>query len=344
MEIEPNYKIKNSSSIIRYINHTINNFQDVAEFISNICVPCTKLKIMYETSKSLILQTSDERLVIKFYTERHGTVIHEGSISSELAAMRSDLFPTILGTFHNAKIGIIVSKYVGVDSFEILSSDNNRATELTQSFCAGLVSAVDIVHQQGWTHRDIKLENVVYCETDQRWRLIDFGLATKHDCPARIAGTPPFFIPHDDTKTLTHTHRVESDMFASAMAILSFAGVICPQTKFCAQCIYNKKNSLCFRLGKCNDPRLYRINLEWINDLANEKYILPPRISKLTNHIKLSAAVVRAALYPYRFYKYLAWDCKTLKWDFLLKNDERSFSNTSDVYGAWERLRLLVKY
>lgn len=341
MEIEPNSSIKNSLAIIRYLKCSMKNHPDASEFMCNSCAPSKRLCILFETSKSYVLKTADGRLVVKVYMKEPHAVVNEAFICGKLATERSDLFPAVIGTFHNDTFGIIIFKDVGLDAFEILSASTYRASALTTSFSTGLTEAVDVLHDHGWTHRDIKLENIVYCETEQKWRLIDFGLAVQHGTDTRPAGTPPLFIPYEN-ETITHAQRIDSDRYAAAMTILSFVGVIYPHKMFCEHCIQNTKNSICFVGGICKQSNLFRINIEYMRALANQNIILPPRVSdhpKLVELISLSASVVLAALYPFRFYKYLAWNSRTCKWETYAKHNGRVDSSSSDVHAAWQRLR-----
>ena len=341
MEIEPNSTIKNSLAIIRYLKCSMKNHPDAVEFICNSCAPSKRLCILFETSKSYVLNTADGRLVVKVYTKEPHAVVNEAYICGKVATDRSDLFPAVIGTYHNDTLGIIIFKNVGLDAFEILSASRLRASALTTSFSAGLTEAVDVLHGHGWTHRDIKLENIVYCETEQKWRLIDFGLAVQHGTYTRPAGTAPLFIPHEN-ETITHSQRIDSDRYAAAMSILAFVGVIDPYKRFCDHCIRDTKNSFCIVGGICMRSNLFCINIEYMHALSNEIIILPPRVSNhpnLVEIIRLSASVVLAALYPFRFFKYLAWNFRSCKWETYDKQDGRVYSSSSDVHAAWQRLR-----
>ena len=344
MELDTNSSILNSPAIIHYIEEVIQNHPDAYEFIFNSCSQMKQFCIWFETSKSYVLKTVDERFVLKIYFKEPGAVINEALICGDLATKRADLFPMVIGTYHNDKFGMIVSKHVGQDAFEVLSSSLHRASLLTMQLATGLLEAVDVLHQHEWTHRDIKLENIVYSDTDKKWRLIDFGLAVKKEMKTRPAGTPPLFLPHENVSIpITHSQRVDSDRYAAAMAILTFAGLIYPHSKFCETSIQNtKNNSICFVGGKCSRPLFYRINVEWLYNINNKKVILPSRIAdhpKLLELMELSTSVVLAALYPFRFCKYLVWNFRTSKWETYGTQDRRSYSDSGDIHAAWQKLR-----
>jgi serine/threonine-protein kinase len=73
----------------------------------------------------------------------------------------------------------------------------DRAVKITLSIC----DALDYMHKHGVVHRDLKPENVMV-GTDDRIKLIDFGIAMKSDArrltyagPSPLLGTPDYISP-----------------------------------------------------------------------------------------------------------------------------------------------------
>ncbi|ORZ34071.1 kinase-like domain-containing protein [Catenaria anguillulae PL171] len=63
---------------------------------------------------------------------------------------------------------------------------------------AQLVSAVGYLHEKGWVHRDIKLDNVLLTNDGKQIRLCDFGLTVRYSWTQPLksfAGSPPFASP-----------------------------------------------------------------------------------------------------------------------------------------------------
>lgn len=56
-----------------------------------------------------------------------------------------------------------------------------------------IVSGVKFLHDNGVAHRDIKLENVIFC--NDKWKLTDFGHATKKQISHNFVGTLDYLPP-----------------------------------------------------------------------------------------------------------------------------------------------------
>jgi serine/threonine protein kinase/pSer/pThr/pTyr-binding forkhead associated (FHA) protein len=74
--------------------------------------------------------------------------------------------------------------------------------DLALRLFAQLAGAVAALHDAGIVHRDIKAENVMYLEDEERLVLLDFGIAREIDCPAStttrmnlVRGTPGYMAP-----------------------------------------------------------------------------------------------------------------------------------------------------
>jgi eukaryotic-like serine/threonine-protein kinase len=75
-------------------------------------------------------------------------------------------------------------------------------TDLALRLFAQLAGAVAALHEVGIVHRDIKSENVMYLEQEERLVLLDFGIAREIDRPAStttrmnlVRGTPGCMAP-----------------------------------------------------------------------------------------------------------------------------------------------------
>ncbi len=68
-----------------------------------------------------------------------------------------------------------------------LSLADDSCSHNLLSFSRALVQAIVRMHEQDWTHGDIKLENVV--KRGLVWKLIDFGCSRHAIDPPMLGGT-----------------------------------------------------------------------------------------------------------------------------------------------------------
>jgi serine/threonine protein kinase len=104
-------------------------------------------------------------------------------------------------------IFIVMEKCVGEDLFTWLTRRKAQSKRESLRIIRDIAEGLSYVHRQGWSHSDIKLENVVM-DADGRAKLIDFGYAKQ----ARTAG--------DDEKSGT--------VLYAAPELLT-SGAYCPQ-------------------------------------------------------------------------------------------------------------------
>ena len=85
-------------------------------------------------------------------------------------------------------LGEILMTYAGRDIFEVfemqLSLEDSRKHKcftLNQMSVMGmqLISQMEILHKLGYTHGDLKFQNICYNEETRLYTIIDFALVTK---------------------------------------------------------------------------------------------------------------------------------------------------------------------
>ena len=99
-----------------------------------------------------------------------------------LKKIRSDLFPKFRKIFiENNKIHILFDFVMGVELFEVISSDlENKIITKQQSikYILYMGKCIKALHDEGFVHLDIKLENFLLTGRNPlRLKLIDFGTA-----------------------------------------------------------------------------------------------------------------------------------------------------------------------
>ena len=73
----------------------------------------------------------------------------------------------------------IYMEYCGSSLFEIVSVQRNSTESKWKGYMVQITNAIDYLHKNNITHRDVKLENI--CVLDGHIRLIDFGLSHQYD-------------------------------------------------------------------------------------------------------------------------------------------------------------------
>jgi len=113
----------------------------------------------------------------------------------------------------------IISRYLaGENLLEVISSKNYDTNRLAKMFLDQMLPAVQFLHEHQITHRDIKLENIIYNTETNTFTLIDFGLACVKDCPGEVQGTPGYIHP-DVFKAPNTVNYRKSDVFALGIVL-----------------------------------------------------------------------------------------------------------------------------
>lgn len=97
-------------------------------------------------------------------------------------------FPIIISAKLSSSLGEIMMSYVGKDIFEVFNIERSlndpaqhRGLSLQQISQLGMqiISQLEILHKMGYTHGDLKFQNICYNEETKRYSLIDFALVTR---------------------------------------------------------------------------------------------------------------------------------------------------------------------
>lgn len=97
-------------------------------------------------------------------------------------------FPVILSAMKSSSLGEILMSYSGQDcfvEFELCHSIGDKSLHncfnLKQlADCAHqLISQLEVFHKLGYTHGDLKFQNICYDKILKRYTIIDFAIASK---------------------------------------------------------------------------------------------------------------------------------------------------------------------
>lgn len=122
---------------------------------------------------------------------------------------------------------------------------------------------VNFVHDIGYSHCDIKLENIVFDETIQNWKLIDFGCSELlSDNNDKYIGTIPYRLPYfgniDTKKKWLHGRKsgqyskTKLDQYAVYIMLAMMTYRTRVLSERCVKCIDNEE--------QCNNDRHDRMD------------------------------------------------------------------------------------
>lgn len=173
-----------------------------------------KYKILYEIGSgsysrvcSAIHIDSGKTVAIKVYDkDLNSSKTRTKSIKREITILSMVNHKNIikfLDCFSDDEFIYLVMEIVeGKNLFEILREHFKEKKKLKYSFIIELMnqvlSTLDYLHDKGICHRDIKLENIMYIEDQNLFKLIDFGFSTRINSQEKLniyCGTPSYMSP-----------------------------------------------------------------------------------------------------------------------------------------------------
>lgn len=93
-----------------------------------------------------------------------------------LSQARNRWFVELFATFQDANHIFMLMEFLpGGDLFKWIELKNRFSVEETRFYMAELLEALDVLHKQGFIHRDIKFDNMILTP-DGHLKLLDFGL------------------------------------------------------------------------------------------------------------------------------------------------------------------------
>jgi serine/threonine protein kinase len=134
--------------------------------------------------------------------------------------------PTLLDYFQIDEDCYLVEEYIPGTVLSQLFSDRHRFTEVeVEKFLTEMLKLLEYIHSHHLIHRDIKPQNIILCQTDRRFVLVDFG-AVKDMSPiasiqtnaeySTAVGTPGFAPPEQ----LANYPVYASDIYALGMTCI----------------------------------------------------------------------------------------------------------------------------
>lgn len=150
----------------------------------------TKTDSIIEADKPYVL---GKRLVIKQFQIKKEKRGFQNELKilkkiKSLALKNNGGFPVIISAKLSSSTGEIMMSYVGKDIFEIYSIDRglndptkHRALTVSELSTLGMqiISQLEILHRLGYTHNDLKFQNICFNQETKLFSLIDFALVTK---------------------------------------------------------------------------------------------------------------------------------------------------------------------
>ena len=130
-------------------------------------------------------------------TYRGSDIVKRQLRPGEYTSLRPDIRDSYLSAWGD---GYLFQNYERVDDLYSIIIDPTRkfTSKVGLNMINELQNGLQILHEAGYIHRDIKLENIIVRKLDNHPILIDFGLICKLPCEVEITncGTPNYFPPN----------------------------------------------------------------------------------------------------------------------------------------------------
>jgi len=193
---------------------------------------------MYTTNCAHIYRDVEYKYVIKIF--------HPTPVNSTLCDVESRSYTELEGIpntpvmFYrgSSPFNCIIMKYLGEDGLDFANT-HPPSYVMFKSLLKTSSKTLDLIHNRGYFHGDIKLENMTF--DGQEWHLIDFGYSSLPKDRV-FSGTYPYVLPiyggaeaRQRFETL-ELERKACDWFALGLSLMSLAGVY--HDEVCNQCKY----------------------------------------------------------------------------------------------------------
>jgi serine/threonine protein kinase len=134
--------------------------------------------------------------------------------------------PSLLDYFTIGTDCYLVEEYIpGIVLSQIISKQREFTASEVEKFLVQMLRVLQYIHSHQLIHRDIKPQNIILCQTDRRFVLVDFGAvkdldpfttARTHPDESRAVGTPAFAPPEQ----LADRAVYASDLYALGMTCI----------------------------------------------------------------------------------------------------------------------------
>jgi len=125
----------------------------------------------------------------------------------------------VFDVYEDAKHFFLVMEYLPETLLTWVSRQGSMAEDRARHVFMQLVDIVDQVHQIHYTHRDIKLENVLFNPENWDVKLIDFGMCTRfndynHNIDCELVGSPGYIAPEILGRISGGYNGIKSDVYS----------------------------------------------------------------------------------------------------------------------------------
>jgi serine/threonine protein kinase len=133
--------------------------------------------------------------------------------------------PTILDYFHADGESYLVQEYIPGHTLAALVRQGQKFTPTqVEKFLRQMLMLLEYIHSHNLIHRDIKPENIIFCQTDRRFVLLDFGSVKdlnpvgreRSNIHSHSIGTPGYAPPEQLANRAVHA----SDIYALGMTCI----------------------------------------------------------------------------------------------------------------------------
>lgn len=134
--------------------------------------PYVYIRTLMNTNRAYILLLQDEHTQ-EFYVGKYGTeVAKEYERRDKLPNHPNLICYTAIHTIRDKEC-IIMPYYPSGDLFQVIDMKQSLSYRLIWQFIIDITSALDTLHNAGWVHLDLSLENIL-CDSDNHAYITDF--------------------------------------------------------------------------------------------------------------------------------------------------------------------------
>lgn len=169
--------------------------------------------MIFDTINSTIFETADTKYIIKVYNGHLGQscMFNEVTIMEQLEDVPKVVFKDFNKRF-------VVMEQCGID---LIDAKDTVIINNIDLLITNISKTVNDIHNLGYYHGDIKLENILF--DDKKFTLIDFGFTKRLDSKERrLSGTTPYISPACMNSKKSSLSLITNDRFAFCLVVLSF--------------------------------------------------------------------------------------------------------------------------
>jgi hypothetical protein len=188
-------------------------------------VACMQHHLRYGSPKSQKMTEGGQSIISRAYIAQKPSILKSSTLTKPTHQLNLDHESALLMCLQNFTPHIVKPLALSDQGLFLQPADASlyaylkkgliKTPEDIQRMFLQVAQALQCMHQQGLTHSDVKLENILIDKGEVR--LCDFGLTFFHDQSTFKGGTRQLFPPEYYVKSINYTTKVDSWNFGLAL-------------------------------------------------------------------------------------------------------------------------------